>query len=273
MGLFKDNSRNEFWVSPDEVDAFQLVSDPKTEAPEFVHTTYQALQLQETHPWHASNHTLMQLGTAGIAYANDRLAEILRDEGARETRKGIQIPEDVAIFATILSQNAVAQLDYGRSIHQYESVEFTEEVRANLAPDAMLPRWPVLPDFEPEDWQDSNMGFVSTEFMKGVTRAARELHADTLYGLNKLTDMAILPPPPEYSQTVSMKDLLTDQLLRPAEIKLDTAEGLMPVSGEISPAARLMAYQKLHGAYIKIMLAHTGILCPPVLGEGFLPQR
>ncbi|MDB5184549.1 MAG: hypothetical protein JWN38_357 [Candidatus Saccharibacteria bacterium] len=278
MGIFKDNSPEENWQSAAEVDSYQAAAiDPKTVAPQVIMDNLLDFQISQIHPWQASDFRLIQMAGMCIAYANDRLAEILIDEGIRTSgrKDKRELPADINYFAGGLSQNAHNILTESRKLNKYSDVGFTEESIDNLSPDQMTPWWPYFEGRELESWQRVEAGVVSMPFIRGVARATRELMGDTEFHIQQLKDRAVVAVPRQYknNQADLLRDVIDAQLLMPARVDIETAEGMLDGTRELTEGSKVFAYNNAHDAYVRTMAAFTGIYCPPALGIDFIPER
>ena len=265
-------------ASPAEVDAYQAANDPKTIAAGIISGSLVELQLAQVHPWDASDITLMRMGTAAIAYANDRLAEIICEDTAVSTPDGDKMPPSAAQFATTLSQNAARQASYSQTLYDNSLTRnvvengslFDEAVRTKINPENMLPYWPVGPLGKTADWQSFEAGEVTGSFIRAIIRAGNELQADTLVGLEDIKSKACTVVPPKMAL---LREVIDESCLKRAELDLRSAHDFMSASS-VPPASMVQtAYEKAHDGYVLTMLANTAIVCPPVLGIDYLPER
>lgn len=263
-------------VEATAIDTYQRASDPNQEAPEFINRIRQELFIHEVHPWHAPNTTQIQLIMAHIALFTDRTAEILSEDGKVETRKGERLPADVATFAFELSKIAIDQFDKGRQVapdYGKNDLEFSDEWRNVLAPEAQLPYWPAFPMVEElPEWQSYELSGLSTSFLRGIVRAARWIHSVVDEDLRGLTGpSAPMAIPTEYEQA-GIPTYIWGRIQQ-ADIDLTTAERLVGGVSTLPDAVKQDAYVKAHDAYVNMIQAALLTVTPQLLGSDFAPQR
>lgn len=262
-------------ISPEELDALQLASDQVTEAQRYIDETQQNLALREIHPWHADNNTLWRLGLAANALANDRTAELLRDECVSGEGRKVRMSSDAFTFARDLTRNGRRWMDQGTkgSMSTQEEEEIgLDSICRDLNPENMLPFWPrTTAAGSWEAWQGADTPSVTMGFLRGIVRAGRDLQGHAFNAITTLSDpnRALAPIPPEYD---SMWDVIMD-IIGNAQVTLDAADGLLAVThGDLSDAAKHDVYMQVHDGYIGMANAWTGTICPPTLGEEFYPE-
>jgi hypothetical protein len=277
MSLF---NRNEF-VGLEGIDPYQFgENDPKTDALAIVQETYNRLALEETHPWHASDADLLRLSLAGVAYAQDRTAEWLRNSGVVETRHGLRTTPDIADFAGELSQTSQDRLRLAQSIQPGDPEEyFTEDSIISLQAENMMPVWPLHPkgaNRETPDWQyrsdddDRAYRYVSDAFLKGIIESARELEAYADHGMRTVLAANGDEVPSEYS---AMQEVLQSNFFEPHSAQLEQAYLATENIANLTATQKADLYNTAHDSFIAMMTTYVAVLAPVTLGESFRAQR
>ena len=262
-------------VENDGILAYQRGIDPKTEAPKLIDQIRQDLLLSETHPWHALNYHQVRLALARVAMYNDRSAEIMCEEGAVKVGDAAKLPEDVAEFALAISKNATDQMDSARRWappHGMRDIDFDDDMRAALSPENQLPYWPSFTgETSLYEWQHPGLAGVTTQFLKGIVRAARELQGMVSEDLRSITKSPF-PIPPEYEEDPSIVSVV-ERHFDDADINISTAEQLLMGSTVLPQRVKADAYVRAHDGYVGTMQAGLIIASPQLLGPDFAPIR
>lgn len=271
MHLF---GRNE-GVSSQEIDELQAADDQVTAARDFINETWNDLAYEGVHPWHTDNLKLLQLAWASHAYAYDRTAEMLRDEGVISHDRPNELTSDTAYFSVGLTQTAASLID---SINQVmptqDTAEFNEQTRVDLYAANIVCMWPrVSKETITADWQDPDSPVVTTNFIRGILHAAQDIHAEASSNMTSMfnTQQTNATVPEEYG---AMGDVLND-IMHSASLKLTAAENLIQAAANstLSEADKTQMYAQAHDGYIEMVTALVASVCPPTLGEEFLPNR
>lgn len=258
-------------VSTNEIDAYQLGADPKTEAPDFIGRELLNLSLERVHPWAADMYIQKALGLAFLAQAGDRMSELVCEEGLTLGRDGNgQVPEDVAHFAATMSRESARLLrDSNHLVIKKPIIEFIEDDALELTPDNQMPAWPLftapgaqeLPYWQ--NYEESPRG-LSMAFLRGSLRAAREAQNFVFDYQQILTDHP--GDYPEHLQPII--DTVQQHFVGPAEIQLKAAEDLVLAagSGELAPTPKAEAYELAHEAYVYMLMGGVALFCPRTMG-------
>lgn len=273
MPFFKKNTLADERLSA--IDGLQLGADQVTEGSRFLSGTWARMKQEGVHPWHANDVVLFQMAYAAIALANDRTAEILRENCVTTHRKKSVMSPDATDFALGLSSKATELMNASRQMMPSQNVvEFDDETRAGLAAESMVPYWPRTTIATPvESWQGDDAELVTKPFLLAILAAGRELESYSALYANDLCNPAQTNAevPPEYA---SMGTVLSE-LRASAKIGLDGAENILviPMQDKIPTPNLHLAYGFLHRGFIVMMDSLVATACPPVLGEQFLPER
>lgn len=263
-------------VSAEAIDAYQRASDPVLEAGDFIEGRWQNLRFDQLHPWHADNLTLLRMGYAAIALSCDRTAEALRKSTVVKHGKTDRISPDAADFALGLSQNAARLMSKGVTnvMTTQNRVDFHDDaVAASLNPESQVPYWPRSADgTRLKPWQRIDTHTVTPGFLRGILDATDLIRVDAGAALEYLTNpqMTGAPIPPEYE---SMAAVVGD-ISRKATNNLESADATLSRLGDNLPdGLRSEVYDQIHAGYIDSCAAFVASVCPPMLGDEFLPER
>lgn len=263
-------------VSADAIDAYQRASDPVLEAGDFIESRWQSLRFDQLHPWHADDLTLLRMGYAAIALSCDRTAEALRKSSIVKHGKTDKLSPDAADFALGLSQNAARLMNKGVTnvMATQSRVNFHDDkVAASLNPESQVPYWPRSADgTRLKPWQRIDTPVVTPGFLRGIIDATELIRVDADAALQYLTDeqRTAAAIPPEYA---SMAAVVGD-ITRKATNNLESADATLSRLGDDIPdGMRSEVYGQIHEGYIDSCAAFVAAVCPPMLGEEFIPER
>ncbi|HSW75194.1 MAG TPA: hypothetical protein VLG16_05005 [Candidatus Saccharimonadales bacterium] len=278
MGFFDRESRLN-GIDPAIVDSAQAGSDPRTEVPEYIKSIWFDATLAGQHPWAISDGELLKVAYLGAAYVGDVAAETLR-EATFTDHKHERLDPDVAWFAENLSTVAKDKMRQALGLQLSQLINgqvFDEGTLITLMAENNMPYWPRTPYSQIEDWQSKDMSapVMSARLLRPIIKAAElvELDAcdtlDVMLGKKALqTGSAIktadLSTIPEYSAVATV---IAD-IQNSGRVQLDAASEALDNTKE--PGA---AYKSAHDGFIAMTTAYMAALCPPVLGESFLPNR